>query len=147
MNRHSGLVILFGFLLLVLPFVCQGQETDTTKVEIGEQDKTERRIKLDRQFDRPITGGSLTDMGTYNVPSENQFYQRPFKGQKYLDMAVEAYREQLKNQVGDNWYWQFLKAVSPYIRLELGAFQTMELQYVDRDNPLFQSYRDPEEKQ
>ena len=148
MNHPSWAIILFCSVLLALPLTGLAQETDpdTTEVELGE-DETERRIILNQQFDRPMSGGSLTEMGTYDVPRENQFYQRPFKGQKYLDMAVEAYREQLKNQVGNNWYWQFLKAVSPYIRLELGAFQTMEMQYVDRDNPLFRSYRDPEKKQ
>lgn len=132
---------------MLTPLVMTGQETDTTQVELDQDQESDRTVNLDQQFDRSATGGILTEMGKYQVPSETQYYQRPFKGQEYLDMAVEAYREEMEQQVGNNWYWQFLKTVSPYIRLELGAFQTMQMQYVDRDNPLFESYKDDEKKQ
>ena len=94
-----------------------------------------------------MSGGMMSDMGTYQMPTEGQYYKRPFKGQYYLDKAVEAYREQLREEVGSNWYWQFLKTVSPYVRMHLGAFQEFEMRYVDRDNPLFQSYSDDNKKQ
>lgn len=140
-------VILCWCSILFIPTIMAAQETDTTKVNIEQDQESDRTINLNQQFERPATGGILTEMGTYQVPSETQYYQRPFKGQEYLDMAVEAYRKEMEQRVGDNWYWQFLKTVSPYIRLELGAFQTMQMQYVDRDNPLFESYRANEKKQ
>lgn len=122
----------------------QAQEVDTTKIELKKDREGEQTINLNQNYDRSVSAGSMTEMGTYSMPSEKQYYQHPFKGQYYLDMAVEAYREQLREQVGDNWYWSFLKAVSPYIRLEMGAFQTLEMQYVGRDNPLFQNYKSDE---
>lgn len=146
-SNRFRLAILLWCSLLVTPLVMAGQETDTTQIEIKQDQESDRTVNLDQQFDRSATGGILTEMGTYQVPSETQYYQRPFKGQEYLDMAVEAYRKEMEQQVGNNWYWQFLKTVSPYIRLELGAFQTMQMQYVDRDNPLFESYKDDEKKQ
>lgn len=134
--------ILFCCLLLLLQLTASAQETDTTKIELEQDQESDRMINLNQQFDRSVSEGIMTEMGTYQMPSEQQYYQHPFKGQEYLDMAVKAYREEMNKRAGGNWYWQFLKAVSPYIQLELGAFQTMQLQYVDRTNPLFQSYKD-----
>ncbi|WP_138429227.1 hypothetical protein [Fodinibius saliphilus] len=116
------------------------QETDTTQIKIKEDPNSSRIQMLDQSFDRSISGGSLTQMGTHEVPRKNQYYQAPFKGQIYLDQAVEAYREEIRNKVGDGWFWNFLKSISPYIKLELGAFETMQMEYVDRDNPLWKSY-------
>ena len=130
--------------LLLGPLIASAQETDTTTINIREEQEESRSINLGRQFDRSISGGSLTEMGTFDVPRENQYYQRPFKGQEYLDMAVQAYREQLKSDIDGGWFWQFLKTVSPYIRLEMGAFETMQLQYIDRDHPAFESYNSDE---
>ncbi len=135
--------MLCSFLLLV-PLLSLAQETDTTTIDIREEPEEFRSINLGRQFDRSISGGSLTEMGTFSVPRENQYYQRPFKGQEYLDMALEAYREELESGMEDSWFWQFLKTVSPYIRLEMGAFETMQLQYIDRDHPAFESYNSDE---
>lgn len=138
--------IIFGILLclslLLLPLIATAQERDTTGVELEQE--SDRTILMNRQFDRSMTGGSMTEMGTHTIPREQQFYQRPFKGQQHLDEAMEAYRDQLTEPAGDDWYWQFLRAVSPYINLRLSAFETMEMQYIDRDNPLFESYKEDE---
>lgn len=141
MHKYLGLILLSIFLL---PGLVLGQDQDTTRQEL---DLEEQRQQLDIQqsFDRSVSGGVLTEMGTYKTPSENQYYKPPFKGQEYLDQAVEAYRKEIENRMGKGWYWQFLKAVSPFIRLELGAFQTMELEIPDRDNPLWQSYSNDDE--
>lgn len=130
--------------VIAIPQVGLAQERDTSEVRLEQDEESRRSINLDRQYERSISGGSMTEMGTYNVPSETQYYERPFKGQEYLDMAVEAYREEIEDKMGGSWYWDFLKAVSPFIRMELGAFQTMELEYPDKDNPLWQSYTNDE---
>ena len=130
--------------LLLLPLVSLAQEADTTEININEDTEQQRTINLDTQFDRPISGGALTGMGTHGVPRENQYYQRPFKGQEYLDIAVEAYRRELESGIDGGWFWRFLKTVSPFIRLEMGAFETMQLQYIDRDHPAFRSYSSDE---
>lgn len=139
--------IAFVGLIWILPNMAQAQETDTSRVRLKTGEDSARTFQLDRPFDRPISGGMMTNMGMYNVPSPTQYYRPPFKGQDYLDKAVEAYRKKLEDGMGDNWYWNFLRAVSPYISLELGAFQTMQMEYVDRQNPLFQSYQSKEKKQ
>lgn len=145
--KYIPFFLFLGLSILLHPSSVSGQERDTTRIEIQEDQKDRQSLNLNRNRDRSMSGGSMTEMGTYNVPSETQYYERPFKGQKYLDMAVEAYREELENNVGENWYWQFLKAVSPFINLQLGAFETLQMEYVDRDHPLFKSYKDREKKQ
>lgn len=139
---NISLRITFLFLCFLLPISAVAQETDTTRQQL-DLDTGQRDIQLDRS----MSGGMMSKMGTYNMPSEGQYYKRPFMGQKYLDQAVEAYRREIENQVGENWYWQFLKAVSPFIRLELGAFQGPQMEFIDPDHPLFESYRDDEKKQ
>lgn len=140
MNKYVRTTFLF--LIFLLPISAVAQETDTTRQEL-DFDTQQRETQLDRS----MSGGMMSKMGTYDMPSEGQYYKRPFMGQKYLDQAVEAYRREIENKMGGNWYWQFLKAVSPFIRMELGAFRDNELIYVDRDNPLFKSYKDDEKKQ
>lgn len=124
----------------LLPIIAWAQEADTTKREL-DLNNEQRKIFLRQQFERQASGGIMTEMGTYRVPNEKQYYSPPFKGQYYLDMAVEAYRKELENKIGNNWYWQFLKAVSPYInnQFEFGVYQINDIEFVDRDHPLFQS--------
>lgn len=135
MYKYLGLIL---FSVFLFPSLVLGQDQDTTRQELDFEER--RQLDFQQRLDRSMSGGIMTEMGTYQIPSKNQYYHAPFKGQEYLDLAVEDYREEIKNRVGDNWYWQFLKAVSPFIRLELGAFQTLDLQYPDRTNPLWQSY-------
>lgn len=120
------------------------QETDTSSVKIEDEQRT---YELNQNFDRSMSGGTMTDMGTYSVPYKTQYYQAPFEGQKSLDRAVEAYRKEMKEKMGGNWYWQFLKAVSPYIRLHLGVNDFDMFVPVERDNPLFKSYNNEEKRQ
>lgn len=137
--------ILICALLLGLSFTASAQETDTTSIEIEEEKP--RSLDLDRNLDRSMSGGSMTEMGTYSMPSKTQYYRPPFEGQESLDRAVEAYRKEMEEKLGENWYWQFLKAISPYIRLHLGVSEFNSLQIVDRDNPLFKSYNSKEKRQ
>lgn len=137
MFNYSHYKTAFGILccslIALIPALTSAQERDTAEVELKD-----RELNLNRQMERPMSGGMMTDMGTYEVPSKAPPYQRPFMGQKHLDRAVEAYREQQGTINTDSWFWQFLRAVSPYV--QLGAFKEMELQYVDRNNPLWESY-------
>jgi hypothetical protein len=144
--HHKRVALLI--LLFALPCFALAQETDTTRQKIDVEERPQQILNLKQQADRSMTGGVMTNMGTYQIPTEGQYYHRPFKGQFYLDKAVEAYRKEIENRIGENWYWQFLRAVSPYVRLELGAFQMeQQLQMVERDNPLFQSFQNDEKKQ
>ncbi len=133
--------LLFLLLLLgMVPVITLAQETDTTRQEI-EPEQKEQKLNMQSKFDRSMSGGIMSEMGSYEVPSETEYYTPPFKGQEYLDMAVEAYRKELERSIGPDWMWQFMKAVSPYInnQFEFGVYQIYDLPIVDRDNPLFQS--------
>jgi hypothetical protein len=121
------------------------QETDTTKQKLNLEPEPEREIQRP-QFDRPASGGIMTEIGSYQVPEETQYYDPPFKGQEYLDMAVEAYRKELENQIGNNWFWKFLDTISPFInnQFEFGVYQIYDQPVVGRNNPLFKSYQNDE---
>lgn len=140
---HLLLIIIVGGFLFAMPLDGLAQETDTTRISIQEDEEANTPIQLDRQYNRSVSGGALTDMGTYNVPSSSQYYQAPFEAQKELDQFMEEYRKEMEK----NAYWHFLRAVSPYIRLHLGVNDFNQLQIVGRDNPLFQSYQSNEKRQ
>ncbi|GAA5520331.1 hypothetical protein LQ318_01275 [Aliifodinibius salicampi] len=135
-RRFFLLLLFFG----VIPTITFAQETDTTRQEI-EPEQEERKLNMQSKFDRSMSGGIMSEMGSYEVPSETEYYTPPFKGQEYLDMAVEAYRKELERSIGPDWMWQFMKTVAPYInnQFEFGVYQIYDLPIVDRDNPLFQS--------
>jgi hypothetical protein len=146
MEMHFNQLFIAAFvagLLLGTPMVVTAQETDTTQVSIEQDEEAEQTLQLDQQYSRSVSGGALTDMGTYDVPNSTQYYHAPFEAQNELDRAVEAYRKEMEK----NWYWHFLRAVSPYIRLHLGVRDFNNLQIVGRDNPLFQSYQNNEKRQ
>jgi hypothetical protein len=131
----------------VIPVLTLAQETDTTRQEI-EPEQEEQKLNMQSKFDRSMSGGIMSEMGSYEVPSETEYYTPPFKGQEYLDMAVEAYRKELERSIGPDWMWQFMKTVSPYInnQFEFGVYQIYDLPIVDRDNPLFQSHGNDEKR-
>lgn len=83
------------------------------------------------------------------MPEETQYYTHPFKGQYYLDLAVEAYRDEQKDKLGLNWLFQFLNAISPYVnnQFEFGVYQINDMPVVGRDNPMFQSHNSDEKRQ
>lgn len=142
-NRLIILVITGGFLLVFGPVQSLAQETDTTSTTIEQDEEADAPIQLDQQYERSVSGGSLTDMGTYDVPSSSQYYRAPFEAQEELDQFMEEYRKEMEESA----YWNFLKAVSPYLRLHWGVRNFNELQIVGRDNPLFQSYQSNEKRQ
>lgn len=142
--NHCLIVMLAGGCLL-FGVSKQGlaQETDTTRITIEQDEEGDAPIQLDQQYNRSVSGGTLTDMGTYNVPSSSQYYKAPFEAQEELDRFMEEYRKEMEKSA----YWNFLKAVSPYIRLHLGVRDFNTLDIVGRDNPLFQSYQSNEKRQ
>jgi len=145
LTQHIAFGIILILLTVFIPLSVYAQEADSTKkLETGKQ----RNLNFQQELDRSVSGGKMTEMGSYDVPTETHYYKRPFKGQEYLDMAVEAYRKEVENSWQNSWYWQFLKAVSPYInnKFEFGFYNT-DVPIVDRDNPLFQSYKDRNKKQ
>lgn len=141
-------LFLLPLLLGIIPVVALAQEVDTTRQEI-ETEQDEQKLNMQSKFDRSMSGGVMNEMGSYEVPSETEYYTPPFKGQEYLDMAVEAYRKELERSIGPDWMWQFMKAVSPFInnQFEFGVYQIYDLPIVDRDNPLSQSDRNNEKLQ
>lgn len=146
----SSLLFLVGIAFVLLPVAVMAQERDTTRQELDlEQQEQSPNMLQPEQFDRPASGGIMNEMGSYQVPEETEYYQPPFKGQEYLDMAVEAYQEELEKQIGPDWLSRFMRAVSPFInnQFEFGFYQIYDLPVVERDNPLFQSYTDDEEKE
>lgn len=131
-----------GFLVcLLFPVLALAQETDSTRRNLHLQNQ--RQQLLQQPLERQLSGGIMSEMGTYQVPEKTQYYTPPFKGQEYLDMAVEAYRRELEERIGPQWLSKFFKTVSPFInnKFEFGVYQIYDLPIVERDHPLFQSYK------
>lgn len=127
-------------LLVMLPALVWGQETDTTR-QSGELDEREQAIELKYKINRPASGGMLTESGVHEVPEPTEYYTPPFKGQEYLDKAVEAYRKELKERMGPDWLYNFFRIVKPFInnQFEFGVYQINDLPVVERENSLFRS--------
>ncbi|SMO65066.1 hypothetical protein [Fodinibius sediminis] len=143
-------LLLVGGIFLCLPFASAAQERDSTRQELELEEDEPAPVLLNLQFDRPASGGVMTEMGSYEVPEETEYYQPPFKGQEYLDMAVEAYRKELEKHIGPDWLSKFMRAVSPFInnQFEFGFYGIYDMEpTVKRDNPLFQSHTDDSKKQ
>lgn len=142
-------LLLLGILSLTLiPNAATAQETDTTRQDLDLELGAPSPQYLRPGFDRPAAGGVMTNMGSYEVPEETEYYEPPFKGQEYLDMAVEAYRKELEKHIGPDWLSKFMSAVSPFInnQFEFGFYQIYDMNStVDRDNPLFESYTNDDE--
>lgn len=145
---HILALVLVVSALFLSPFSAAAQETDSTKKEL-DFERRERPLNLQRNLDREIGGGVMSEMGNYQVPEETEYYTPPFKGQKYLDMAVEAYRKELENRIGSDWFWKFLDTISPYVynKFEFGVYQIYDMPIVERDNPLQQSYKNKGKRQ
>lgn len=141
LNRLVIIILTGSCLLVGVSKQGLAQETDTTRTAIEQEEEADASIQLDQQYNRSVSGGALTDMGTYDVPTSKQYYQAPFEAQKELDQFMEEYRKEME----ESNYWHFLRAISPYIRLHLGVSDFNQLQIVGRDNPLWQSYSNNKE--
>lgn len=134
-------------LAVFLPALALAQETDTTRQSV-ELEKRKQALKLKYQLDRAASEGMLTESGVHAVPEPTTYYSPPFKGQEYLDKAVEAYRRELEERMGPDWLYNFFRAVSPFVnnKFEFGVYQMYDLPVVDRENPLFQSNNSKDER-
>ena len=134
--------------LFLFPLLAVAQEADSTKKELDFEQR-KRPVNLERNLDREIGGGVMNEMGSYQVPEETEYYTPPFKGQEYLDMAVEAYRKELEDRIGGDWFWKFLDTIRPYIHngFEFGVYQIYDQPVVERGNPLFKSHNNKEKRQ
>lgn len=129
--------VMFIILSVVFSGIAQAQVRDTTE--------SKRKLRLQSlslnksvHSERSVNNLSLTSSGMYDVPEETQYYQEPFMGQHYLDVAVEAYREEQRDKLGLNWLFRFMNMVAPYVnnQFEFGVYQIEDLPIVDRDNAL-----------
>ena len=97
--------------------------------------------------ERMVGSYNLPESGVFPEVPSTRYYEFPFMGQFYLDMAVEAYREEQRDKLGLNWLFRFLDAISPYVnnRFQFGFYGIEDMGTpIRRDNPLFQSYGEDE---
>lgn len=122
--------------LILLPGRGVAQQADTSA--------TVKEIELRQQFrqsyhsERKADNFVLPSSGVYSVPEPKQYYKPPFTGQKSLDAAVEAYRKELKEGLGNSVIFRFLETIAPFInnQFEFGVYQIYDLPIVERDHPL-----------
>lgn len=119
------------------PRPAQAQQTDTTGTT-EELKLRQRQIQQPYHSERSTNNFLLPSSGTYGVPEPTEYYKPPFMGQESLDAAVEAYRKELKEGLGNSVILRFLKTIAPYInnQFEFGVYQIYDLPIVERDHPL-----------
>ncbi|NGP76901.1 hypothetical protein G3570_09670 [Balneolaceae bacterium YR4-1] len=133
--------------ILVPALLAQAQQADSTKRTFFLRPET-NSLKAEPHSERSIGSYTLPESGVFGVPEETEYYVIPFKGQEYLDMAVEALREEQRDKLGLNWLFRFLNAISPYVnnQFQFGVYRINDMPVVARDNPLFQSHNSREER-
>lgn len=113
------------------------QQTDTAQPT---RELQERRVLQPYHSERTTTTHIRTpSSGTYGVPEPKQYYQPPFMGQKYLDIAIEAYKEQLEENKG-GVIFRFLDRIAPFImnQFQFGVYRIYDMPIIGRDNPLLE---------
>lgn len=125
--------------------VASAQQADSTKRTFFLNPKS-GSLTNQPHSERSMGVLSLPQSGVFEMPEETQYYTPPFKGQYYLDLAVEAYREEQKDKLGLGWLFRFMNAVAPYInnQFQFGVYRINDMPIVDRDHPLFQSHNSKE---
>lgn len=138
--------LLFCSLLWAVTSLVYAQQADSTRRTFFLNPQSGSTINQPHS-ERSMGTLSLPQSGVYEMPEETQYYTPPFKGQYYLDLAVEAYREEQRDKLGLNWLFGFLNAIAPYVnnQFQFGVYQINDMPIVGRDNPLFQSYKSREE--
>lgn len=135
-----------GFFLLGLQAQLFAQQADTTRQNREINPKPEsftERAHSERQMGEFM----LPESGVFSYPDRIEPYQEPFMGQHYLDLAFEALREEQKNRLGKTWM-KILRTIAPFVNMQFqfGVYEIEDLPIVDRDNPSFQSYKNPEKR-
>ena len=150
MNLFNKLTLfsLTAILLLAISIPALAQEVDSTKRTFFLNPKPEG-FKIKPHSERQTGSFHLPQSGVFEVPEENYYYQIPFKGHYYLEIAVEAYREELREQQGAGWLNKFFRAIAPYVnnKFQFGHYAIYDMPIVDRDNALFQSHNNDEPRQ
>ena len=132
----------FGISLTALVFLlslqpARGQQSDTAQTT---KELEEQRILQPYQFERSTTTHiRMPSSGTYGVPEPKEYYQHPFLGQKYLDIAMAAYRESLKEGKG-GLLLRFLNKIAPFInnQFQFGVYRIYDFPIIERGHPLLE---------
>lgn len=145
--RKAFRTLLFCSLFLAGVLAANAQQADSTKRTFFLNPKP-KSFKIQPHSERSVGSYTLPQSGVFEMPDETQYYTPPFKGQYYLDLAVEAYRQEQKDKLGLNWLFQFLNAIAPYVnnQFEFGVYRINDMPVVERDNPLFQSHNSKEDR-
>lgn len=145
-HRNVSTATLFCFLFLLVSHFAYAQQADSTRRTFFMNPESESRT-FRPHSERTIGSLTIPESGVYEMPEETQYYTPPFKGQYYLDLALQAYREEQRDKLGMNWLFGFLNAIAPYVnnQFQFGVYRINDLPVVARDNPLFQSYKSREE--
>lgn len=136
-------------------FLCLAVAGWSTQVFAQQADTTKRTLEINPKpesfIDRPHTERRmgefiLPESGIFEYPEPTRYYQAPFMGQYYLDVAVAALREEQRNRLDGTWM-KVLRAIAPFVNMQFqfGVYEIYDIPVVDRDNPLFQSYRNRED--
>ncbi|MDX1585253.1 MAG: hypothetical protein R3222_00860 [Balneolaceae bacterium] len=143
------IVVLIAIALFALfpVYLALGQQADSTKRTFFLRPES-KSLEAQPHSERSIGSYALPESGVFEVPEETEYYVIPYKGQHYLDMAVEALREEQRDKLGLNWLFRFLNAISPYVnnQFQFGVYRINDMPVVARDNPLFQSHNSREER-
>lgn len=145
--RKAFRTLLFCSLFLAGVLTANAQQADSTKRTFFLNPKP-KSFKIQPHSERSMGSYTLPQSGVFEMPDETQYYTPPFKGQYYLDLAVEAYREEQKDKLGLNWLFQFLNAIAPYVnnQFEFGVYRINDMPVVERDNPLFRSHNSKKDR-
>ena len=111
------------------------QQTDTAQPS---RELQEQRELQPYHSERTTTTHIRTpSSGTYGVPEPKQHYRHPFMGQKYLNVAVKAYQEQLKEDQGGALL-RFLDKIAPFIlnKFQFGVYRIYDMPIIERGKPL-----------
>ncbi len=127
------LILLFGIINLAA-----AQQTDTSRTA-NERKLKERTVPQSYHSERSPTNILLPESGTYGVPEPTEYYTPPFMGQKYLDMAMAAYRKELENDISNTPLLKFINKILPFMSIdntfEFGVYRIYDLPIIERDNP------------
>lgn len=111
-----------------------GQQSDTTEVikELEQEDNFSQPF----HSDRAVGNMYMAETGTFSIPEPKEYYNRPFMGQKYLEIALEYYYE--KWESNKSFLYRFINTVAPFIdnQFEFAVYRVYDLPIVERDHPL-----------
>jgi hypothetical protein len=94
-------------------------EQDTIKSDTGqvkqELNQQNQQVIHHYQYDRSTHKFLSTESKRFNVPSQTKHYKPPFTGQKTLDLAMKALREELSHSITNSRIYRILTKIAPFI--------------------------------